>query len=197
MGTRHLIIVVSQQEVKVAQYGQWDGYPDGQEKRVLAFLKRCNLNRFRRQVEKVHFATTEDELQIADYLAHIGVHDEWMTLRQHNRLKLRYPTLSRDTGAKVLSMIYRNNAPALILRNAYTFARYSVFCEWCYVIDLDVQTFEIYKGFNELPLQPHDRFYPLQYKHCMMEFYPVRITKSYSLKDLPTIEEFLNNFNTH
>lgn len=30
MGTRHLIKVKYKGEIKVSQYGQWDGYPDGQ-----------------------------------------------------------------------------------------------------------------------------------------------------------------------
>jgi hypothetical protein len=38
MGTRHLIKVIYNKETKVAQYGQWDGYPDGQGLTILNFL---------------------------------------------------------------------------------------------------------------------------------------------------------------
>ena len=38
MGTRHLIIVKNEGEVKVAQYGQWDGYPDGVGTDIVNFL---------------------------------------------------------------------------------------------------------------------------------------------------------------
>ena len=38
MGTRHLIIVKSEGKTKVAQYGQWDGYPTGQGKDIAIFL---------------------------------------------------------------------------------------------------------------------------------------------------------------
>ena len=31
MGTRHITAVVSEGQFVVAQYGQWDGYPTGQE----------------------------------------------------------------------------------------------------------------------------------------------------------------------
>ena len=38
MGTRHLIAVQLDGEYKIAQYGQWDGYPDGKGIDVLHFL---------------------------------------------------------------------------------------------------------------------------------------------------------------
>lgn len=141
--------------------------------------------------------TKYDENRISTYYQSIGIIDGCFNKRQKKLVNRKFPTLNRDIGACVLSLIYRNNASSLCMLDDYAFAGDSLYCEWCYVIDLDVQTFEIYKGFNEIPLQPHDRFYPLQYNHDKMEFYPVRITMSYSLKDLPTIEEFLNNFNTH
>jgi hypothetical protein len=38
MGTRHLIAAKIDGVYKLAQYGQWDGYPDGQGVAVLDFL---------------------------------------------------------------------------------------------------------------------------------------------------------------
>lgn len=38
MGTRHLIAAKVDGEYKLAQYGQWDGYPEGQGVAVLDFL---------------------------------------------------------------------------------------------------------------------------------------------------------------
>ena len=39
MGTRHLICAISDDEYRIAQYGQWDGYPEGQGAAILEFLK--------------------------------------------------------------------------------------------------------------------------------------------------------------
>ena len=30
MGTRNLTMVIQDQQTRIAQYGQWDGFPDGQ-----------------------------------------------------------------------------------------------------------------------------------------------------------------------
>ena len=38
MGTRNLTVVVHNQEVKVAQYGQYDGFPDSLGVKLLKFF---------------------------------------------------------------------------------------------------------------------------------------------------------------
>ena len=35
MGTRHLICAISDDEYRIAQYGQWDEYPEGQGAAIL------------------------------------------------------------------------------------------------------------------------------------------------------------------
>ena len=40
MGTRNLTLVKDKEgKTKVAQYGQWDGYPEGQGSTILNFIK--------------------------------------------------------------------------------------------------------------------------------------------------------------
>ena len=55
MGTRNLTMVISENKTKVAQYGQWDGYPEGQGKTILKFLKRCDLKIFEERLKKSIF----------------------------------------------------------------------------------------------------------------------------------------------
>ena len=52
MGTRHMIGVVSDGKYRVAQYGQWDGYPSGQGVGILEFLIDGNLDALKRNVLK-------------------------------------------------------------------------------------------------------------------------------------------------
>jgi hypothetical protein len=58
MGTRHLICVKHQDEYKLIQYGQWDGYLSGQGKDVYDFLQ----NEFEREtfIKNLNSMVTEN-----------------------------------------------------------------------------------------------------------------------------------------
>ena len=62
MGTRHMIAVVSDDKYRVAQYGQWDGYPSGQGVGVLGFLTNGNLEALKRNALKCSFISNDDRM---------------------------------------------------------------------------------------------------------------------------------------
>jgi hypothetical protein len=182
MGTRNLTIVISEGKTKVAQYGQWDGYPEGQGKTVLKFLRKCDLNVFKEKLKRVSFLTQKK------------------TDKLWNECKIKgdnivYPELSRDTGAKVLQLIY--DGKAVKLWNRSDFLKDSLFCEWVYIIDLDKGKFEVYSSYSKKPLTKKDRFYNVKFKKDSC--YPIKIIKSYSLRKLPTVKQFIKDstFESH
>ena len=61
MGTRNLTMVINQEgEKKVAQYGQWDGYPSGVGVGVLKFLKNKEMfEKFKANLSKIRFLDEE------------------------------------------------------------------------------------------------------------------------------------------
>ena len=163
MGTRNLIAVISNEEVKVAQYGQWDGYPIGQGMKIYQNLKDKDLDLFKENVNKCSWITEEqrkqcwldiitDEEDKKKYLETGSVNYKYV-----DKFNLKYGQLSRDTGANVLGMIYLNNG--LTLLNDYEFGKDSLYCEWAYIIDLDKNILEIYQGFNKAKLKETERFY--------------------------------------
>lgn len=194
MGTRNLTMVISNGKTKVAQYGQWDGYPDGQGMTALSTLKRIILSG-----ELGQFKTKVDNL-------------EWLTQEQCDEINAtkkwdeKHPYLSRDCAAQILSAIHFGkmevhagigerkeiDVKVIGLQDNSDFAADSLFCEWAYVIDLDKGTFEVYEGFNKQPLSESDRFYALQAtKEKDNEYYPVKLLASFELDNLPTESEFL------
>jgi hypothetical protein len=176
MGTRNLTMVVKGGKFKVAQYGQWDGYPSGNGLIVLNFLKTVDLNEFGKKVAALRWLTKKE-------IKDVDNTPDWPKV---------YPYLSRDAGAKVLSMIMTHEG-ANKLVNMVSFAGDSLFCEWAYLIDLDNNTLEVYEGSNKTPIT-EGRFKSDDKKldHDDSNVYhPIMLVKTYCLNDLPTDEEFL------
>lgn len=176
MGTRNLTCVYINGEYKVAQYGQWDGQPDGVGMDILKVLLNVDLNNLKQAISECHFATAEEMQQIND----LG--EMW---------KHFYPQMSRDVGGTILTMIMFDDRR--ILHNHLDFAKESLFCEWAYVVDFDSGKFEVYEGFNKQPLTENDRFYFDGHKEDN-GYYPVKKIAEFDLDNLPTNGEFLSTF---
>lgn len=183
MGTRSLTCVILGGVFKVAQYCQWDGYPNGQGKTTLKFCQETDMEAFADKVAKCSWIT-EAERKAA--WAAVGVMGETASMEQSEALKQRYPNLHRDTGAKVLNLIMASEG--LVLADQHAFAADGLFCEWAYVLDLDAGNLEVYEGFQETVCE--GRFKPLDKGG---EYRPVTLKKTYPLADLPHLETFLTD----
>jgi len=178
MGTRHLIAVQKDNSYKVAQYGQWDGYLSGQGNSILKFFHENDLETFRAKVDNCFFGTQD---QINEAYEPYTNGDGWMTMDQSEAFqKSNFGHLSRNTGAKILDVIMKSDGPLMQVDNI-EFAKDSLFCEYAYVIDLDKNVLEVYKGFNKKSLPKDARFYGLANEG----YYPVRLIKTLDLNDLP------------
>jgi len=205
MGTRNLTMVISNGETKVAQYGQWDGYPSGNGVVVLDFLSTNNLDDFKKKLSKVKFMNGSKEKEINKWLKSIGCENGWMTGDQSKLYQEKYPYLTRDNGAKILEMIRDGEEDEIWITDSTDFAADSLFCEWAYLVDLDKNKLEVYEGFNQKPITIEDRFFYLMQNSLEdnkerkdngsdSEYYPIRMVKSYDLNNLPLEDEFLNDF---
>lgn len=196
MGTRNLTMVILDGKTRVSQYCQWDGYINGQGLTVHEFLTnpKFNKEKFKKKIR----ATKEiDEKEFRKRWNECGAdpNSDMVTLEVEDKFKKKYPQLQRDLGAKVLPFIYSRKLGVELQLNKH-FAADSLYCEYAYVIDLDKNTFEIYKGFNYNPLTKNDRFYFLQKKSCNKgydgtKYYPIRLMKQYDLDNIPSEEIFL------
>lgn len=159
MGTRNLTVVVKDGEYKVAQYGQWDGYPTGQGATVVYFLmNEYDPEKFDQALKKIKYMKNTDT---------------------------DFATNDRNIGAKILSYIQSESGPLELY--LYTeFAGDSLMCEWAYVLNLDTQCLEVYTGFNKLPLKEGDRFFPTLRKegHYRNEYHQVKLLQEFKFKEL-------------
>jgi hypothetical protein len=188
MDTRHLISIYMDGEVKLAQYGQWDGYLSGQGEAIVAFLREVDLAAFRKQVGKTRMLT---EKEVTDRWEAAGATPgaPFVGMDVSNRFKAAHPQLSRDSGCETLSYIMEAESPEVGI-DSTSFAADSLFCEWAYVIDLDKNLFEVYEGFQE---EPHTsgRFWDLPHeeeehqKGQPREYWPVKLKAAFSLSNIP------------
>jgi hypothetical protein len=188
MGTRNLTMVIKDEKTRIAQYGQWDGYPSGQGKTIMEFLSRYDELAFKFQLDKCQFVDDEKQKEIDACFKSIGVNDGWMNMDQSRKFKDKYPFFSRDNGANILNLVNDSEEDVIWLHDESAFVNDSLMNEWTYVLDYDKRTFEVYTGFNKSPLHKHERFYSNQSNRG---YYPVKNVAIYSLDDLPTMEEFL------
>lgn len=144
MGTRNLVIVKLDNKIKVAQYGQWDGYFTGQGITIAKFLAKLDLKNFKKQVKALSFIADAE----IDRLWKVAGADESGTISMDkaNAFGLKYPEFSRDTGAGILSLIAKGQVTQV--QNNAEFIKDALFCEYAYVLDLNKKTVTIHHGYK-------------------------------------------------
>lgn len=170
MSTRYLTIVYYDGEYKVAQYGAFDGYPDGAGLECLHFVRdTMNEEVFKEKLSKLHKVTEAQAARI-------------------------FPQLHFDIGCEILPMIQAGQCN--VVEDKLTFAANGAYCNWAYVIDLDKRTFEVYEGYSKRKLTSADRFYGLR-SFATGEYTCVTMVGLYPLDFLPTDQEFVSDYCTN
>lgn len=143
MGTRHITVVKSKGKVKVAQYGQWDGYPTGQGETIAEFIKKADLPKFKKQVDALGVYTTKAIEKAYKDAGHDG--GEWVKGEVSDEKNRKHPALDRDHGAGILQLIHDGIVKKVQLCNDFNIKAGKVideatWIEYWYLIDLDGET---------------------------------------------------------
>lgn len=178
MGTRYLMVVINDGKPVIAQTGFFDGDPYSNGLEILKVLRKDKAQYIRTQLHRCM------NLEECEYRRFIK--DHWL---DEEALVKAYPNFWWSDGADLLQMLLETDGTAEC-RFSYDFAYDSLQCEWAYVIDYDMQTFEVYKGWSIMPLQPDERFY--NEGKAQNGYYPIHRAASYYLYELPEEEEFRN-----
>lgn len=144
MGTRGLVEVIVDEEMRVAQYGQWDFYPNGEGVNGLEFVRELikdgRVDEFKEKVRQIKYL--EDGESIPDGHEH---------------------AFSRNTGTDILYYILNGmpdegNPPVEFLFLDKAFRYDELFCEGIVTVNLDNETysftawgFEATHYFDSLP----------------------------------------------
>lgn len=167
MGTRNLTKVIDKDGItRVAQYGQWDGYPDYMGTRTLEFISEYKmLEKIENSLFKAKFISDEEA---ETYSKPFTSEEGWMNMEQGASFSAMYPSLTRDTGCDILRVLVYSNGDVPLVDNS-DFENDDLFCEGVYTIDFKERTFTTkWNGYEE----------------------------SFSLDSLPTADVYLNAFKT-
>lgn len=146
MGTQNLTSVWFEGKYRIAQYGQFDGYPSGQGLTVLHFLRNIvnedNRTRFNKRLKNCRFISNDETI-----------------IDEYGYTSKRY---DRRTAADILEIVYRwsEDKEIPLIDNQY-FGWYK-YCDWHYLIDLDndilkVFNFGLLKGQWDISNLPSDK----------------------------------------
>lgn len=174
MSTRGLWGVIIGDEKKLT-YNHSDSYPSGMGEEILTFLKRADLNALvddataLRLVKGEEIVTPEDVVAMREFTENPnGYKDDELDW---------YWLLRRTQGDP------GETFKAGVMIDGDGFQNDSLFCEWAYIIDLDGQKFEIYRGFQE---SPHDKGRFASHEEPNRSgYYPVALVAEYPLDNLP------------
>lgn len=134
MGTRGLTVVIAGGKNVIAQYGQWDHYPDGQGLDTLAFLCGKNaVDRLRENIPRITEETPTYHEAVRELCVETGV--EWQEIA---------PQLSRDMGAGILNFVANADKGPIYLRDDSEFEHDTLMCEGVFEVDLDKNTYRFY-----------------------------------------------------
>ncbi|EME78981.1 uncharacterized protein MYCFIDRAFT_87492 [Pseudocercospora fijiensis CIRAD86] len=135
MGTRSLICVYYKGQFMIAQYAQWDGYPEGQGWDIVQFLLRSsNIKALKTGLQYIKVIESNDQLN--------------QQVVNNDQGPFPSPaSLSRETGAKILEIVAQaTEQNAVPIVKELGFVNDGLFCEWAYVVDLDKEVLEVYAG---------------------------------------------------
>jgi hypothetical protein len=134
MGTRNLTVVKNKAgETKIAQYGQWDGYPSYSGIQALEFLRdKDNQIILQDRLTLVQFVGDEE----VDTLYKQYESTDW----ENKDFLTEYPGLHRDTGVKILEAVANATETVKTIDNS-GFRNDELFCEGVYEVDFSTNKF--------------------------------------------------------
>jgi hypothetical protein len=149
MGTRGLTKVIYKNQVIVAQYGQWDHYPEGQGVTLFHTLTNPDVVKaFIEKIPQIYYPSDADVEALVKPFED-GTMDGMMTFESGDKFSEKYPTLTRNTGGEIFRVIADwDDSPIPIVRDL-DFEKDELFCEGVYVVDLDNELFTTKFGRHE------------------------------------------------
>lgn len=175
MGTSAVMYVYEGGKRRFAILTNFDGYPSHAGANILGFVcNRKNVQKLRDSLNKCVLITPEER--------------EEYRKRSRNweyDYAEKHPEYTVAGDAEFLQTLVSSKGSVYVI----DWSNDMRFSDWAYVIDLDRNTFEVYKGMNRIPLEKNERFYDGLPPDNNV--YPFKEVAVFDMDDLPSNDEFL------
>lgn len=187
MGTRGLY-GIRKNGIDKATYNHWDSYPEALGKDIVKFCKNNGiekLDKFFNLIELVDSESNPTDEQIVECMSagyvDISVSeqsiDDWYCLLR-----------GLQGNFKAYQKFIDNNA-RVYMKDDITFIEDSLFCEYAYIINLDDNVLEFYKGFQQEPQNGNRYGTESTYEgHDGTKYYPCKLIKTFPLGELNDVD---------
>ena len=212
----HLVMVKYNDEYRIAQYGKYDGNPKIAGFRMLNFIRNADMDIFKKALLECTYYSLDELIAVQDKVL-------FTTSRYLYDMTNPYYHVGYVASTDILSLVYGNKINSLITKATGVrklvdnagFAALGIICEYCWLLDLDTNTFECYVSNETKTLTKEDRFYDANLCTIMgsntifipslifgsskltsemistdpkdPHYQPVKIYKSWKLSELPKI----------
>ena len=148
MDGSNLIFVILDGKTKISQFSNWEGYPAGVGATILNFLRNTDLEKFKKRLKSVRFATKKDQKEMTEFEEQIlnEAKEAYFTIEQSNLFNLKYP-LTRDLGGGILQALMDSKEKKPFIIDTSGFEEPG---EWKYIINFDTNRFEVYYDTSNL-----------------------------------------------
>ena len=177
MGTRGFVGFVAEGREVIA-YNHWDSYPGGLGVSTLEWLRSANLDVVAKHAPNVKLVSDDIEPTNEDIEALKATYDP--NVDQGRSERPTWYQLLRGAQGNLGAMIR-----AGYVEDAGTFPADSLYAEWGYIVDFDMQVFEVYQGFQH---EQHRNGRFAERTPARSGYWPVRLVASWPLSELPTDE---------
>lgn len=186
MGTRGLIGFYKNGKTK-ATYNHFDSYPEGVGKVILQEIKHFSITQMNDIFSDIKLIKNPEDIAPSDMVFKYGKYGNPTVGGSINNREIKtwYQLLRGVQGT--LKPYLTGEVEHMI--DSKEFIQDSLFCEWAYIINLDTEKFEVWRGFQT---RPQKNRYQLK-RPSQSGYWACKRVKSYPLKRLPTVTQFLKD----
>lgn len=186
MGTRGIYGLRKNKKDKTS-YNHYDSYPSCLGEQMFEYIKRHSIEEMNELYDRLILVDenkkiselTEEERNGLEILFSYDDKDELIDEDMYSLLRNFQGDLEK----------YDRNSTVNIMCDSKNFIKDSLFCEYGYIINLDTNTLEVFKGFQKKP-QNTNRYGCENYRG----YYPCKIIKKIKIDDIHNSDKALEDF---